>query len=230
MQLILAPNWFVKADLIIDLFSFFVLLVFFILSMKNYKLSQNKKTLYLGIGFLILGIAELAIILTRFVIYYDTLFIQKVGEMIIQYHIVKSTDILYDIGGFAYKFLTLLGLYILYRTPMKKSSASDIVLSIFFILLAGLVGEIIFYIFHITLLVFIILIINNYLKVYRKNKTKTTEWLVGSFLILGISHSFFIVSNIPIMYVTAQIIQLIAYISFLFLIISLIKYGNTKRR
>ena len=115
------PHWFTRFDIMIELFSFLVLLTFFIMSIRNYKLTENKKLFYLGLGFLFIALAEIATILTKFVIYYKTTLFQVVGGVVLKYDILKASDISYDLGFFLYKFLTLAGLYVIYRLPLNDS-------------------------------------------------------------------------------------------------------------
>ena len=128
MKIVFTPDWFLGSDVLIEIFSFIILSLFFYLSVRNYRLSKNKNSLYLGIGFLLISLAELARIFTKLVLYYDTTFIQTIGQLVITYQVVKSVDIFYYLGFFFHKFLTLMGLYVLYRLPLKKKSLSDVFL------------------------------------------------------------------------------------------------------
>lgn len=230
MNIVLTPTWFTLADILIELFSFIILSVFFWFSVKNYKINKNKKSLHLGWAFLLIAIAEISTILTKFVIFYDTSFTQRVGQMIVTYNVVKTVNEVYEAGFFIHKLLTLLGLYVLYRAPEKKQITKDFFLTSFFIIISALFGQLNYYIFHITALILLILIINNYSKVYEKNKNKNTKTLLNAFTSLAISQVIFILSNIGILYAIAQIIQLISYLMLLFLITKILKYGNTKTK
>ncbi len=125
MKIVFTPDWFLGTDVLIEIFSFIILFVFFYLSVKAYKLSRNKNSLYLGVGFLLIALAELATIFTKVVLYYDTTFTQHIGQVIVTYNVVKSVDIFYYIGFFFHKLLTLLGFYVIYRLPLKKKFSGD---------------------------------------------------------------------------------------------------------
>ncbi|MBU3913559.1 MAG: hypothetical protein KKE50_05710 [Nanoarchaeota archaeon] len=236
MKIVFAPEWFLESDVIIDGFSFLVLLAFFILSYKNYKTSKNKNSLYLGIGFLLIAVAELAMILTKLVLYYDTSFTQSIGKMIVTYHVVNSVDIFYYIGFFFHKFLTLWGLYIIYRIPLKRYIGSDALLAVYFILISSFFGNTFYYIFHLTALVFLVMIISSYLEVYKKNKSKNTKVLIAAFSLLALSQVIFILSTLKVCYAIAQIAQLVSYIILLFLMIRILRperreqYGRQKKK
>jgi len=228
MKIVFTPDWFLSSDVVIETFSFFTLILFFILSYRYYKISRNRKTLYLGVGFLLIAVAELATIFTKLVLFYDTTFTQQIGQAIITYNIAKSVDVFYEVGFFFHKLLTLAGLYIIYRLPLKRASRSDIPLVIYFMAISALSSTRFNFIFHLTALILLIMIINSYYKVYIKNRSKNTRLLLIAFLMLALSQMIFMLSKMEIMYVLAQGIQSVSYIILLFLIIRILKHGDPK--
>src|SRR3989344_2331245 len=220
---ILIPSWFKGSEIFIDFFSFIVLSIFFILSLKYYKLCKKKNFLYLGIGFLLIAVAQLASIFTKFVLYYDTSFTQNIGQMVITYRVVKSVDIFYYAGFFFQKLLTLLGFYLIYRLPLKKKFSGDFMLALYFIILSALVSITSTYFFHITVLILLIFITINYYNVYRENKNINTKILIFGFIILIIGEILFSVTNPQsIAFIFANIIELIGYSVLLVLIIRIL--------
>ena len=223
-----APNWFLAPDVIINAFSFLVLLAFFILCINNYKINKNKGILYLGIGFGLISIAQLAIFLTKFVIYYNTTFTTYIGTLIIKYNIVDSTSTLYNLSFFFNRVFTLLGLYVIYRLPNKKKSATDLILVSYFIILSVFISNQAYYLFHATAMILFMLIAYNYYSIYRKNKFSNTKILAISFGILALSQLLPIVSTNNIVDVASNLIELISYVILLILIVRL-KYGKKKK-
>lgn len=223
-----APQWFLAPDVLINAFNFLVLLAFFILCINNYKLNKSKGILYLGTGFALIALAQLALVLTKFAIYYDTSFTTYIGEMIIHYHIVKSTNIIYNLSFFFNRALTLLGLYVIYRLPSKKKSVGDFLLVSYFIILSAFIGESMYYLYHITALILLVLITYNYYAVYRKNKFSNTRILSVAFGILAISQILPIISSGEIFEAGSNLIELVSYIILLALIVRL-KYGKKKK-
>jgi len=225
MKLVFTPDWFLGKDVMIEGFSFIVLLVFFLLCLKYYKLSKKKNFFYLGIGFLLIAIAQLATILTKLVLYYDTTFTQQIGQMIVTYNVIKSVDIFYHLGFFFNKLLTLLGLYVLYKLALKKKWTGDSYLVLYFLILVSILSlDIYYYIFHLTCLVLVLLIIKNYFFIYKKNKHVNTGILVLAFSLLALCHLIFILSKLAIMYVVANLIELLSFIILLVLIIKIIRH------
>jgi hypothetical protein len=227
---VFSPQWFTQFDIFIELFSFMILATFFIMSIKNYKLSGNKKTLTLGIGFLLIALAEIAAIMTKFVLYYPAIVTRNFGGMLVTYHTIIASDILYDLGFFLHKLLILFGLYIIYRLLVETKNTGDILISVFFLILSAVAGEVSFCIFHLTTILLLSLIIWNYFKLYSKNKAGKTKILINAFILLLLAHIIFLLSNIALLYVIAQIFQLFSYLILLFLIIELNKNGEPKPR
>ncbi len=228
MKIVFTPDWFLGHDVLIDVFSFVILFLFFLFSIKSYKLNKNKRLLYLGIGFLLIALAELSIILTKFAIFYDTTLTSSIGGLIITYQVVSSVDIIYYLSFFFERLFTLSGLYIIYRLPLKKLSG-DFVLVSYFIIIASVMCHNFYYIYHLTALIFLGLITRNYIKVYRKNKSANTQIFILAMSLLAISQVMFVLSKVSYFYVTAQIIQLTSYITLLILIIKITKNGKKKQ-
>lgn len=223
------PNWFLAPDFIINVFSCLILLFFLILCIKNYKLNKNKGMLYLGIGFALIALAQLAIILTKFGLYYNTSFTSYIGSMIVNYNIVESTDTVYNTSIFLNKILILLGLYIIYRLPEKKK-VFDFILVFYFLILAVFKGAVTNYLFHLTAFALLLLISYHYYSVYKKNKFSNTRILFIAFSVLAVSRLLFIISHIEIVTVIADVLELGSYITLLVLIIKILKHGKEKEQ
>jgi hypothetical protein len=230
MKFVFTPDWFLGKDILIEAFSFVVLFTFSFLCMKNYKINKSKKSLYLGTGFILIALAQLATIATKLVLYYDIGPSQEIGSMIIAYQLLSSVDIFYYIGFFAHKFLTLIGFYIIYRLPIEKNSRKDFFLTLYFIIIFSIFSIGINYLFHTTALVLLLLITRNYFQVYKKNKSSNTKILITAFALLSLSNVIFILSKMSTMYVVANIIGLISYVILLILIIRILKYGKKTKQ
>ena len=226
MKIVFTPDWFLGKDVLIEGFSFLILLAFFILCWRYYKLSKKKSFVYLGVGFLLIALAQLATILTKLILYYDTTFTQQIGQMIVTYRVFNSVDIFYHIGFFLERLLTLLGLFIIYWLPLKRKYSGAILLVLYFIIISALVSQSMYFIFHITTFILLVLIISNYYKVYKENKNTNTELLILAFSILAFGHLVYILSDHPNFFVVANIIELVSYIILLVLIIRILRFHN----
>ncbi len=230
MKMVFTPDWFLGNDLLINIISFLVLFLFFIFTYKCYSLDNKRSTFYLGIGFLLIALGELSTILTKIVLYYDTSITQEIGKAVINYQIVQSVDIFYNLGFFLNKFLTLTGLYVIFKLPSSKKLSIDFFLTTYLIFIVILLSHNFQNIYHLTALIILILIVYNYYKIYKKDKLVNTLILISAFVLLALSQVLFMVSKLNYFYVGAQSIQLVSYITLLILIISIMKNGKKKKQ
>lgn len=229
MKIVFTPDWFLNNDLFIEIISFMVLFLFFLLSVKCYKLNKKKSIIYLGIGFLLIAVGELSTILTKLILYYDIGITKEIGRIIIDSQIVKTVDIFYYTGFFFNKFLTLLGLYVIYKIPSSKKLTAEFFLIIYLLFITAFLSHTFRQLYNLTALIILILIIRNYYKIYLKNKPKNTKILIAAFVLLSISQAIFIFSNLNYAYIIAQNLQLVSYITLLFLIIKILEHGKEKK-
>jgi hypothetical protein len=235
VKIVLTPEWFIGNDVLIEAFSLIVLALIAIIAIRNYyKNKANRNILYLGLGFTLIALAQLASIFTKLVLYYDfgpiSSSIQTAGQAIISSNILGSIDVFYHIGFFFQRFLTLLGLYTIYRLPRGNKSIGDYALVIYFIVLSAILSQEFYYLFHLTALVILVMIVERFYKVYREHGLINTKILVVAFGILAFSQLMFIVSAIDIFFATANIIELVGYAILLGLGIRLLKKENGKEK
>ncbi|MBI2042910.1 hypothetical protein HYT25_00800 [Candidatus Pacearchaeota archaeon] len=228
MKIVFTPDWFLTSDIFINLFSFIVLAFVCTLAFKSYRMSEKKSSLYLGLGFLLIALAELATVITKLPIYYDFSPIKDIGTAIVTNDIVSTIDIFYYIGFFFSRLFTLLGLYILYKLPAERISG-EFFLYIYFITIISILGQPFYFIHHFTALILLVFIVNKYTKIYLKERAKNTRTLVVAFVLLAIGQWVFLFSKVGAIYVLGQIIQLTGYITLLMLIIKIIKDGKKEK-
>lgn len=228
MKIVLTPDWFLGKDVLIDIFSFIVLLAFFIICARSYKAGKKKSSLYLGAGFLMIALAQLSSILTKTLLYYDMSFTQHIGQAIITYHVLKSVDIVYYAGFFMHRLLTLAGLFVICKLPAKRLFSTDLLLASYFILISALVSTNMYYIFHLTVLALAMLIIWNYMKIYEKNRNPNTKTLIVGFGIFAFSHLIYSFSKLEEAYVAANMIELASFLVFLSVIIKILRPSGRK--
>jgi hypothetical protein len=230
MKIVFTPDWFINNDVLIGVVSFMVLFLFFLFSVKSYTLSRKKSILYLGIGFLLIALGELSTILTKIVLYYDAGIIQKIGQAVITSQIISTVDIFYYVGFFFNRFLTLLGLYLIYMIPSSKKRSIDFFFKIYLIFIVSLLSHNLYYIYHLTALILLVLIMTNYCMIYRKEKILNTKILIITFSLLAMSQAIFLFSKLNYLYVTAQSIQLVSYIILFILMVKILKNGKKTKQ
>jgi hypothetical protein len=234
MVTIFSPQWFLGFDIAIEFFILIVLSTFFILSIRSYRLSNKKNFLYLGAGFLLIALAQLSSVLTQIVLYYNLSIFQYLGQALVNYNFSNSFDEIiesvYFFGFFLNRFLTLLGLFLIYKLPSKEKESGDLVLAVYLLFVLCLFSPLnsqVYYIFHLTVLLILGLIIKNYYNIYSKNKNINTKMLVIVFGILLLSRiNFLFLVKSPLFYVMGNIIELVGYVVLLLLMTRILRQSK----
>ena len=82
----------------------------------------------------------ISLLLTKLVLYYDIGPSQAIGQAIISSNLLSSVDIFYYIGFFFFRFLTLMGFYVVYRLPRDKKSIMDYIVILYFVVISAIIG------------------------------------------------------------------------------------------
>jgi hypothetical protein len=229
-ELVYSPAWFYGKDMIIDACSILVLFLIGFFSLRFYKINPAKKTyLWLGLSFFMISLSFIFKIFTNLRIYYDVDVARRIGDMMYSYELVKYTDILFYIGTLAHRILMLLGLYSLYSI-YHEHSKSEAMFTAYLLVIIAIFTHSDYYIFHFTSLVLVALISWKYLQNYRKNKSQPSKLLAVSFGVLTLSHIMFcFVLLSQLLYVVAELVQLVGYIFLLITFIRVLKDGKKKK-
>jgi hypothetical protein len=229
------PQWFYVASIIIDLVTILVLFSIASAAIKYYKLNDNKNYSKLGFAFSLIAISFLFKMVTNFIVYYDFVKAQEIPQTIINtLETIKSFNIVANSSFLFFTLFNLAGLYALYSIK-RGQSRQTVLLIIYFILLSTFISTLyshsLYYIFHLTSLVFLILISSKYFNIYSRNQHKNTGYLAYSFSIIATSQAFFMfIALNQIIYVIAEIVQLIGYIILLSVLIRVLNYGKEKKQ
>jgi len=229
-EIVYSPAWFYGKDLVIDAVGIIILFLIGFFSLKYYKINPAKKTyLWLALSFFMISLSFLFKILTNFRIYYDVDITRNIAGMVYSYDLVRYTDILFYIGTLANRILMLLGLYALYSI-YSEHSKSEAWFSAYLLVIVAVFTHSNYYIFHITSFILVMLISLKYIQNYRKNKSQPARLLAASFGIITISHLLFcFILMSQLLYVAAEIIQLIGFLLLLITFIRVLKDGKKKK-
>lgn len=229
IDLFLFPEWFSTPDVMIDFFSFLVVFIFAVISLRYYQLNKNRRFLYLGLAFLLLGVGELSRIIMNLGLYFNLATTYRLGRVMVESKIIESVDDVYNLGFFIHRFLVMLGFYLIYYTTKKEKSRSEHLLIIYFIMILTFFTSKAYHIFNITITIFLFIIVIRYIKLYLANKSQNTKILSYSFFILLISYIIMVFAEMNSnLYLAANMLQLVSYILFLCIILRIYKYGKKK--
>ena len=164
-------DWFNIPSIIIDLFSFLVLFLISMTSLRYYKINKDKKYFYLGGSFLLICSSFLFKLFTNLTVYYNGLVETSAQTAVITtLEAIRSYNVFSSITFALFTFLNLMGLYMLYSIYQQKQSGYSIILISYFILISTYVSNSNYYIFHLTSLIFLTAITSLYLTKYKSNK------------------------------------------------------------
>ncbi len=228
LEIVYSPQWFYGKDLPIDVLSLFVLFLIGFSSVTYYRLNRKKKHLLLAISFFLLAASFLFKILTNFTIYYRIFETHRLGFLTITYEALRASNVLFTTGFFLYRVLMLVGLYFLYAVYVKQE-ARTIVITSYLLLISSYFSRSAYYVFHLTALLFLLLITSQYWRNYRATRHATNQLLFASFSLITLSQLVFIFIKLqPLLYVIAELVQLAGYILLLTTFVKVLNDGKKK--
>jgi hypothetical protein len=137
---------------------------------------------------------------------------------------------LFHIGFLIHRLLMLFGLYILYALYHKQNRSSLVLFSLLLVVNVFYVTNP-YYLFHVISFMLLIFISYRYYMNYRENNHQGTRLLAASFGIITLSQVAFVFVEVNnIIYVVAEIIQLIAYMLLFITFVRVLKDGKKKEQ
>lgn len=223
IRIVYAPQWFYGIDTIIELFSFLTALLIAYYAYKFYKFSFERKYKYFSLSFLALALGSLAKIAMNFTIYYPYIVKQQIGLLNIDITGVNKA-ILYTIGFDVHRILMLFGLAGIYILLSKSKLKSQLILFTYFILLTALFSHNSYFVFYITMALFLGYIVFFYYKNYTLNPKNYKLILVtlAFFMIFNAQLCFLLVHYWEHLYAMGGFFQLVGYLMLLYSYVSLV--------
>ncbi|MBI4151564.1 hypothetical protein HY496_01225 [Candidatus Woesearchaeota archaeon] len=231
INIFFSPHWFSGRDILIDIFSIIVLLTISFVTFRYYRLMKShKKHLYFSIATILLALSFISKIVTNFTLYeqfYNTIFL---GPLALTFRTVHYSDTLFLVGTLIYRFLTLLGFYLLFRIYSENKLWYTDVLIIYLLVIAMYFTSQAYYIFHLTALFLLLPLVWRYICNCRQTKDKAGKLIAWSFGTIAASQVAFILLSIDkIVYVLAEMIQFIGYVLLLSSFLLVRFYGKKKK-
>lgn len=212
---VFSPKWFYGFDSIIELIAIIVCILLVYYSYKCFKLTKENKYLYFSTAFLSLTFAFIAKIIGTLAIYKPTITRSALGSSI---HQTFTSLTPYDINALAfipYIFFTLLGFVMLFLIISRLTWKNQrvIALLLYFVFLATWISIVHYQLFYLTSFVLLLLITYSYYRNYEEVKSEKARFVVIAFGILLVSQAFFVFAiYLEIIYVLAELIQLLGFV------------------
>ncbi|MBT3297380.1 hypothetical protein HN385_00490 [archaeon] len=195
------PTWFNGIDLIFALVTLVISLFIARYSWKVYRLTSENKFKYFSIAFGLVILALCFKLVTYGILYFNP--VREIVDVTLQ-PITQGENSIRDLfyrAGYFLQMLSTLGAWLLIFFVSQKSRArlnkfyevSQILLFIYLVVLISIVGNFKYFVFYLTSLVLLSLIVLNYYKNYLNNNRNENSLLVmWAFLLIAIAQVFFI--------------------------------------
>lgn len=229
---VFSPRWFYGFDSIIELIAIIVSVLLVYYSYKCFKLTKENKYLYFSTAFLSLTAAFIAKIIGTLAIYKPQITRTALGSTIHQTFTSLTPAYINALAFIVYTFFTLLGFMILFLiiSRLRWKNQRVIALLIYFVFLATWLGAIHYQLFYTTSFFLLLLITYSYYKNYIEVRSEKARFVLIAFGMLLISQAFFVfVIYSRIIYVLAELIQLLGFVYLLIPFILIFKKKPKKR-
>ncbi|MFH1400045.1 MAG: hypothetical protein ABIH41_00865 [Nanoarchaeota archaeon] len=226
-EIIYSPVWFYGKDIIIDAIGVVILSLIGATTLKYYRLSRDRKYLFFASSFFAIALSFLAKMLGNLKVYSLLSATRQQGALVFQYHVTEASAMLILFSFLFYRILLLFGWYGLYLLYHKGHNKADIIVMAFFLFVITFLTSAWFFLFHLTLLLLIGLVVWTLARNCKKTRSGTAKLLPVSFLILALGHVMFLfIGSARQFYVIGEVIQLIGYFLLLLAFILVLRHGK----
>jgi len=212
---VFSPEWFYGFDSIIELIAIIVCVLLVYYSYRCFKLTKEKKYLYFSTAFLSLTFAFISKITGTLAIYKPTITRTALGNSIHQAFTGLTPFYINALAFIAYIFFMLLGFMILFLIVSRLTWKNQrvVALLVYFVFIATWLSVIHYQLFYLTSFVLLLLITYHYYGNYREVKSEKAWFVLIAFGILLVSQAFFVFAVYSgIIYVLAELIQLLGFV------------------
>jgi hypothetical protein len=207
-----SPQYFNGIDSLLEIITVIVALLIAYYSYQLYKFSSDSKYKYFAWAFIAIFVAYIFKILTNVTIYYHIIDDVQLGRIELQFLSLRTSNLLYIIGYFLYRFLFFFGLLGIWFTIEKVYNRKLLLLLAWFMFVVAFVSHYAYFFFHITIFLLLAFITHSYFMNQQKVAPRTAKLVTLSFAMLMLSHVLFIFEIISLdFYVVGTLIQTIAF-------------------
>jgi hypothetical protein len=228
ITLVFSPQWFNGIDILFESLAVIVTLLIGLTAWRYFRFSGFDRYRYMALSFWALSVSFLAKIATNFVMYYKETVKSSIGPALIKYNLVQKSNFFFQAGYDIHRFLMLLSFLGIYWLVSKSHDQEHKWIMIMMLFIITLFSFNTYFVFHITAALLLFFITLRY-RVQSKKKHLNHAYLnFSAFIILLISQIIFafVLLN-SVLYVIAEVMQLLGFIIFLINIITLV-FGHGK--
>ncbi len=223
-SLFATPGWFSGWDVVFEFISLVVALLIAAYSWKLYRFNQESRYMYFSLAFVLVALGLGFKIGTNIIQYYTP--VRDVAADVFRPLAgprLKFSWIFYRSGYFL-QMVPLLGawllLYFISQKPRERLKKYDevtqLALFVYLVLLISVVANLKYFVYHLTSMVLLGLIVLNYYKNYLNTNNPNTLKVMYSFLFIFIANLLFVfVFQFKNLYVVGELFQLIGFLGLL---------------
>jgi|GEM_PF-778049 len=215
---VFSPNWFYGIDSIIEIISIIICSLLLYYSYRCYKLTSENRYRYFSAAFLSLTLAFIAKVIGTLTIYEPAINTSSLGSMFHSMFTAVTPDMINALSFLFHIFFMTAGFMMLFLIVSKLEWKDKRVIAMlgYTVFIATWLGAIHYQLFYFTTFMMLCLISYSYYKNYTEIRSKNSLLVSISFGILLLSHLFFVfVIYNRMIYVAAEIIQLIGFLCLL---------------
>jgi len=219
-----APKWFYGVDCVFDIVSIIAGLLVAFYSYKVYKLTSQKKYKYFSLSFFLIALAFMMKVLMNTAIYSKVFNKVVVGFLTITVQTSQRIGWINHFASIFYMFLMLLAFAILLIMAFRIRDEKLIFLFVYFAFITALLSKLSYFIFHITLALFLSYLFIYYYKNFLRIRSKSSMTVAYSFFLIFLSQVVFIFMLFSKgVYVLGETLQLLGYLLLLLTFILVLK-------
>lgn len=224
-QLFFTPEWFNGLDLLFDGIGLIIAMLISGYSWKIYKMSSENRYAYFSLAFILVSLGFIFKLMTQGILYYSSL--REVAAGVLRPLTgagLEYADLFYR-GGFFLQMVSTLGGWLLIFFVSQKSrgrlnkfyEVSQIFLFIYLLVLISIVSNFKYFVFYLTSMVILGMVVLNYYKNYLNNGNRNSYLVMASFLLILVGQFFFsFVLLWTDFYVLGEVFMLIGFLVLLY--------------
>jgi len=227
MVLALSFGRFYSIDSFVEFLIIIVSIIISYYSHRVYKLINDKNYQFFSFAFLSIAISFVFKILSNLTIL-NKITLENANFIFVIWHQLEYMQLINFWSFIFYKTFHLIGFLILFFIVTRTKNKEKIFLFIYFCIVAIFLSIYFNFIFHLTTVFILFSLTFHFYENHKKINSTNSLLVFIAFLIMLISHFFFVFSDMsPLFYLTGEILLLIGFLS---LLVNQIKLKKENRR
>ncbi|VVB78617.1 Uncharacterised protein [uncultured archaeon] len=228
MSVALSLGNFYGIDSAVEFLIIIVSIIIAYYSNKVYNLIRYKQFRFFSFAFLSIAISFIFKILSNLTIVHK-MTIQNADFIFVVWHQFEYMELLNFSSFILYKAFYLIGFLVLFFIITRTKDKEKIFLFSYFCIVAIILSIYFNFIFHITLVFILLFLANHFYENHEKIKSTNSLLVFVAFLIILVSHLFFVFSEMhSLFYLIGEILLLISFLCLLVNQIKLKRESKTK--